>query len=193
MNKIMKKILPLACACAGIILTSCAESVSVAEVLRIPEQAEIYTAYNLWYENPLEISTLNTQKGKLIPFGTQVEIIEADTKSIHFRTLPDRTEFKIVFEQQYRLQNIDDYIRDVFSIKTADDLAGDFSPLVYEKLRRGIVEKGMTKPMVRLAYGPPCAFRTSTEDAKTWVYWTDYLVGKHVVFAKDKVLDIISF
>lgn len=175
-----------------LLFTSCARTVSVAETLSIPEHTEIFTAYNLWYDDPANMTTLNTQKGTIIPFGTQIEIIEATDKKIKFRTTSDELEFTIKYDPQYRLQTVEEYIKDVFTISSSSDLAENLSPLAYEKIKRGIVEKGMTKNEVRLAYGPPCAFRTSSPEAKTWVYWTDFLVGKHVIFNKDKVLDIIE-
>jgi hypothetical protein len=46
---------------------------------------EIYTAFNLYYEDADSISSLNYLKGKILPFGTEVEISRATKTSISFK------------------------------------------------------------------------------------------------------------
>ena len=75
---------------AVILLSGCAaRELIVSEVLRVPEQATIRTAYNLWYTNPMEMDTINHQQGTIIPFGTEVQITEATEEEIFFKTVED--------------------------------------------------------------------------------------------------------
>ena len=55
----------------------------------------------------------------------------------------------------------------------------------------GIVEKGMTKQEVELAFGPPCAFRTTSPALDTWCFWTEFLVGKRIIFTRGVVSEIL--
>lgn len=185
----MKKLFPLMIAAAAL-LAGCARDIIVSEVLQIPEHAVVRTAYNLWYTDPMKMDTINTQTGKVLPFGTPVEITKATSKQIDFQT-NDGQKFSIEFEPDYRLQTPEEYLRDLFTTKTEAELRSGLDVLSYEKARRGVVEKGMSKQAVVLAFGPPCACRTPSMTGSTWLYPIEFLVFKRVVFRGDKVLDII--
>ena len=177
-------------AAALLLLSGCARELIVSEVLQIPEHAVIRTAYNLWYEDPMKMDTINTQKGRILPFGTPVEITKATDAEILFRTA-DGQKFRIEFEPHYRLQSPEEYMRDLFTIHTESELKAGFDTLTYEKIRRGVVEKGMSKAAVIRAYGPPCAFRTASQSSATWLYPAAYLEYKRIIFKNGKILDII--
>lgn len=187
----MKRIIAPLLAAAGIIFSAgCARDIIVSEALQIPEQAVIRTAYNLWYEDPLAMTTLNQQKGEILPFGTAVEIDRATDRAIEFRALPDNRKFRIEFQKQYRLQTPEEYLKELFTTRTPEEIRGDMPALKYEKLRRGIVEKGMTKGEVVLAFGPPCAYRTQSREVNTWLYPMDFLEYKRVIFVRGTVLEV---
>ena len=171
-------------------LCGCAHQMIVSEVLQSPEQAPIYTRYNLWYTNPKKMDTLNMLKGEILPFGTEVVITSASDREICFTTVADKREFRIKFATDYRMMSAEDYLRELFSTKNESDLTVGIHPLTVEKLKAGIVEKGMTRQEVELAFGPPCAFRTPSPRLDTWCFWTEYLVGKRVIFTGDVVSDI---
>jgi len=171
-------------------LCGCAHPMIVSEVLQSPEQAPIYTRYNLWYTDPMHMDTLNMLKGEILPFGTEVEITSASDREICFTTVADKRKFRIKFTSDYRMMSAEDYLRELFSMKNESDLTVGVHPLTVEKLKAGIVEKGMTRQEVELAFGPPCAFRTPSPRLDTWCYWTEYLVGKRVIFTGDVVSDV---
>lgn len=171
---------------------SCARDIYVSEALQLPEHAPLYTRYNLYYENPEDMRSLNMLKGDMLPFGTEVVIDNATSREIEFHTVKDGRKFRLVFEEKYWLKSPEEYLRQVFSSDDADDLTVGIRPLVIEKLRRGIVEKGMSKKEVGLAYGPPATYRTPSQSLNTWCYWTDELVGKRVIFNRGAVVDIIQ-
>ena len=176
---------------ASFLLCGCAHKLIVSEVLQTPEQAPIYTRYNIWYTNPKKIDTLNMLKGEILPFGTEVVITSASDWSICFTTVKDKREFRISFSDDYRMMSAEDYLRELFSTENESDLTVGVRPLTIEKLKAGIVEKGMTRREVELAFGPPCAFRTPSRSLDTWCYWTEYLVGKRIIFTRDVVSDIL--
>ena len=191
----MKHRFPLLFAACALILplaAGCSRDLVVEEVLQMPAHASVYTAYNLWHDDDLEIRSINTQKGRILPFGTEVDILKATDKETVFRTVRDNKVYTIEFEEEYRMQSPEEYLRTVFTLNRPDVLTEGMSPDVIEKIRRGIVEKGMSKAEVRLAYGPPCRFKTQSEILDTWLYWTDFIVGRRIVFNNDRVVEIIE-
>ncbi len=178
---------------AGVLLLcSCkTKEIIPSEVLQMPEYASLHTAYNIWYTDPEKIDSLNILKGEIIPFGTEVEIISLTEKKFRFRTVGDSREFTMLYDQQKHMIPAEDFIRKLFTTKNLAELSEGIRPLVYEKIKRGIVDKGMTKEEVILAYGHPATYRTPSEEEDTWLFWTDFLVGKRLVFSKGKLLEII--
>ena len=176
---------------AVFLFCGCAHELIVSEVLQSPEQAPIYTRYNIWYTNPKKVDTLNMLKGVILPFGTEVNITSASDREICFTTVRDGREFRIKFTTDYRMMSAEDYLRELFSTENESDLTVGIRPLTIEKLKAGIVEKGMTRQEVELAFGPPCAYRTPSRALDTWCYWTDFLVGKRIVFIRDAVSEIL--
>ena len=176
---------------AACLLCGCAHELIVSEVLQSPEQAPIYTRYNLWYTDPMRMDTLNMLKGEILPFGTEVVITSASDREIRFTTVKDKREFRIKFSTDYRMMSAEDYLRELFSTQNESDLTVGVRPVTIEKLKAGIVENGMTKQEVELAFGPPCAFRTPSPALDTWCFWTEYLVGKRIIFTKGVVSEIL--
>ncbi len=172
-------------------LTACSSDLIIAEILQVEEQATIRTAYNLWYEDPMDMDTVNVQKGKIIPFGTAIEIMKATESEILFVTPADKKQFRLKIEKEYRLQSPEEYLRELLTTRTAEQLGNGLDPVSFEKAKRGIIEKGMTKQAVLLAYGPPCAFRTPDLAFSTWLYPVGYLEYKRVIFNNNVVQAII--
>lgn len=187
----IRHFLPLFLFAAALLLCGCANQLIVSEVLQTPEQAQIYTRYNLWYTDPMKMDTLNMLKGEILPFGTEVVITSATDREICFTTVNDKREFRIKYTTDYRMMSAEDYMRELFSTENEADLTVGIRSLTIEKLKAGIVEKGMTRQEVELAFGPPCAFRTPSPTLYTWCFWTDFLVGKRIIFTRNVVSDIL--
>lgn len=190
----MKRIASLlvtAVSAAILLLTACARTVIPEEVLQMPEYAPVYTAFNLWYDAKGRMSSFNIQKGQILPFGTEIEFIEADTDGIRFKRVSDGKEFYLKYSLDQTLVPIEKYIRRLFVFKDEKEQIIGIRPMIYEKIKRGVVEKGMTRNEVLLAFGPPPQIRTPSETVDTWIYWTDDGVTKRVVFFGEKVIDII--
>ncbi|MBR2365078.1 MAG: hypothetical protein IKA79_07740 [Lentisphaeria bacterium] len=182
------------------LLTSCApKTVIPEEVLQLPEYTSTYTAYNLWAQKqsgdekaPAVIDEFNTQKGELIPFGTEIEFLESNAENIVFKRKSDDKVFVLKYEAGKSVRNIEDVIRSVFTTKTPAELASGIRSTDLAKLKRGFVEKGMRRSEVFLGFGLPPPLRTPALNVDTWTYFVDYGVTKRVVFFGDKVLEIIQ-
>ena len=137
------------------------------------------------------LNAVSAIKGDILPFGTEVVITSATDREIRFTTVKDKRDFRIKFAMDYRMMSVEDYLRELFSTQNESDLTVGIRALTIEKLKAGIVEKGMTRQEVELAFGPPCAFRTPSPTLDTWCYWTDFLVGKRIIFTRNVVSDIL--
>jgi hypothetical protein len=197
-NKISAPLCALFTVVATLLLCGCqSDEISVYEVLQIPDSAKVYTAHNLWYnDNPgddeEEISALNYQKGMIIPFGTEVKIDEVDDDCVTFTTVKDGRQYELDFPQKWMLFPVREYIKQAFTGKSEQDLEKEIAPEKLKFIKKGIVEKGMTREEVILAYGYPAPFRTPSLEEDTWIYWTEPMRSKRVVFKKDKVTAIFS-
>lgn len=187
----MKKTVLLFIAAAAMLLTSCARTVIPEEVLQMPEFTPVYTAYNLWYDEDGDMRSENIQQGTILPFGTEIEFIDADTDRIRFRRVSDGREFRLNYNVNRSMIPIESFIKRLFVFKPEKELRLGVRPLIYEKIKRGIVEKGMTRNEVLLAFGPPPAMRTPSETVDTWLYWSDEGVTRRIVFFGNKVIDVI--
>ena len=161
------------------------------EVIQAPEFVPVYTSFNLWYDADGNMDSLNIQKGSILPFGTQIEFIDATTDRIRFKRVSDGKVFRLEYNFDRTLLPIEKYIRRLFVFTDGKEMTLSVRPMIQEKIRRGVVEKGMTRNEVLLAFGPPPPMRTPAESVDTWIYWVDRGATIRVVFFGNKVLDII--
>ena len=188
------KILTAAAVLSVMILTgACARVIIPEEVLQIPEFSPVYTSFNLWYDAEGVITSANIQEGTILPFGTEIQFVEANEDLIIFKRASDGKIFKLKYSLDRTLVPIEKYIRRLFVLQPEKEMVVGVRPLIYEKIKRGIVEKGMTRNEVLLACGPPPPMRTPSETVDTWIYWTAPGITKRVIFFGDRVIDIIQF
>ena len=173
------------------LLASCARTVIPEEVIQAPEFVPVYTSFNLWYDAEGNMDSLNIQKGSILPFGTQIELIDATTDRIRFKRVSDGKVFCLEYNFDRTLLPIEKYIRRLFVFTDGKEMTLSVRPMIQEKIRRGVVEKGMTRNEVLLAFGPPPPMRTPAESVDTWIYWVDRGATIRVVFFGNKVIDII--
>lgn len=164
----------------------------LSEILQLPENTTLFTAYNIWYVNPDDIPAKNIQKGTIIPFGTEVKISKIAKDKVTFITIKNNKHYTINFEEEWELMPIETFLPKLFTDKTIEEIETELEPVVFEKLRRGIVDKGMKKSDVIMAYGPPSLLRTPSTKEDTWIYWSDESNTKRVVFKKDTVIAVIT-
>ena len=185
--------------CAG----CCSEPVVFAEVFQQGENEKLYTAYNIWYSNPEDISCLNIQQGSFIPVGTEIEPVGTSVRGnflgmagvdeqITFRDKSGKT-YTIKFNEGYRLCSMRDYMFYTFTKKNRDELLKDVDKQVKKHILRGEVVPGMTEAEVKLCYGPPPAIRTPDLRNETWSYWLTPDETIHMVFRNGKVRNLLNY
>ncbi len=166
------------------------KAISIEEILQQPVSAKIYTCYNIFYSDKNNISAINYQKGDILPVGSEVKIIEATDKKIVFKAASQDGFFTITYPKGKMMLPIEEYIQRTFSAKDEEEISRNIKSSVFEKIKRGVVEEGMTRNEVIIAYGYPIAYRTPSLKEDTWIYWTGEMETKRVVFKGDKVVSV---
>lgn len=187
----MKSIPVIILAAALSLASGCASKLNVAEILQQQENTTIHTQCNLWHDADNNISSINYQTGKIIPFGTQVSIIKATDDKIVFKSADGQT-YRVNYHPEWMMMPIQNYIRQIFTTRTRAELAKDLSSQTILDIERGQAIKGMDRRAVLLTCGPPPAYRTPSLDNDTWVYWSDKYTSIRVIFKDGKVADVIS-
>ena len=177
----------------AVVVVSCATvPLDVNKMLELKPDQKIYTAYNIWYENRDEIPQINYHRGKILPFGTEVKIIEATRGGVVFQDVNTGETYRVVFVRKFLIAKTEHYLRILFTAKNAEELASGIKPEVLEKIKAGTAERGMRKQEVILAYGYPSPHRTPSITEDTWVYFDDVTKKKRVIFnRKGFVLEIM--
>ena len=163
----------------------------VAEVMQQPLGSKVYLKHNIWYQDPANIDCLNIQKGKILPFGTEIAPVKASDGKLSFKT-KDGKVFTIYYDYALIMLPMEAYIKQIFTLKNREELTKGMKPEMVKKLLLGKVERGMTKDQVILACGVPPTCRTPSTVNSTWIYWLTSDSVFRVIFRDDKVKTTIN-
>jgi len=158
-------------------------------------ETELYTRINIWHEQSTIPST-NYHLGEMIPAGTKVKITsmwDGQFSEISFLVDGQREEFHIRIRSSVTKLPVLK-VRDRYFSKT-DPLAegGEFSKFTPEEqknIKKGVIEKGMSKDAVIMAYGYPPAHKTPSLEGNRWLYWKALKQVVLVEFEGDKVVAV---
>jgi len=167
-----------------------------------PKGEPLYTAHNLWFENPAKMSSVNYKTGSMIPAGTPIKVVSAvghaiggpaRTKPlIHFWTMDDKR-FTIFFQPKFHPgQTLEDFKNATFTHQPIEVQTHGFSKAEIDAIRQGILVEGMSKPAVLIAYGPPPGHQTVSLDLDRWRYWIKRMSSKDIFFRDGKTVKKIS-
>ena len=169
----MKKIAFLSLLCA-VIFCGCAKTVVVSEVLQQGENDRLYTQYNIFYNDPAHISCLNFIQGNIIPFGTEIEVVECNEKKLVFKTVNSETLFSIDFSKGERMASMQQYLRTIIGFDDREGISKNIRPEFLVKVQNGEVAYGMTKDEVSVAWGKVPPVHTPDEKNMTWIYMRNH-------------------
>ncbi len=153
-----------------------------------------YLCCNLHYDKP-EITDMNYLRGKVIPFGTRVQIRQVDADRVEFQT-PGHPPIRLVLKQGVGELTMDQYLDRVFLVDDPyarlpklpeDGKAAAEVDKIRRMMEEGDVTVGMTRDQVLTAIGYPPAHRTPHLDAAMWTYWVDPEDTFEVYFEGDRV------
>ena len=146
---------------------------------------ELYNSYNMWFEKPDSMWSINYKKGAIIPAGTKIKSVKLERNKVVFTTFEHSNEFIINFTPKYH-PGIDlEQFRDrLFTDKTFDQLVRGFSKKEIESIRSGVLKPGMSKKAVLVAYGYPPEHVTGSLEMDLWTYWINRFKKTNINFDK---------
>ena len=185
----------LAVVAAVVLLNGCADPVVFSEIFQQSKDQKIYTAYNLWYNDPLNMDSMNVQQGSFIPVGTEIKPLSTDrwSNEIRFQIVATGKEYCIKYSPAHRLCSMREYISNTFTTNSREELLEGIPAAMQQRIIRGEVVPGMNVKSVMLSYGPPPACRTPDLRNSTWIYWRSKDDIVRLVIRDDKVSSILNF
>ncbi len=198
----LRRMVPI---CAAVLLAAgCASRVSMSEVLQQPQNSEIRTRYHLWYTNPAQVSALNFMEGEFLPAGSVIKPLEIKRGtydifgsvsvvdgSIRFRTADGR-EFTIHFDERLMMMSIEEFVRNLFTVESADTIYAPVPPAELANVKAGKLLKGMHMNSVLVVLGPPAKSRTTALTNQSWLYWRSRDVVFRIIYKGDQIRQISS-
>lgn len=148
---------------------------------------ERFTLVNL-HPDGSKLSTVNYQRGGLIPLCTKVRIDDQSRKAMRFTTLEDGREY--VYVRHGSNSDFEGHLAKVFGTTCARDRESGLAAIDRQGIREGKALVGMTKDGVVLAIGYPPEHKTPSLDGDAWRYWTTRFGQMVVTFENGHVVGI---
>lgn len=144
---------------------------------------QLYTAYNIWYEKPTALWSINYKRGTIIPAGTKIKSVSVKRNRVTFTTDDSAIKFVINFTGKYHPGiDINEFKDRVFTTKTLKELTRGFTKNELECVEGGVLKTGIRKKAVLVTYGYPPEHATISTDNNTWLYWMNRFKKKAIYF-----------
>ena len=172
-----------------IIAIGCA-FISIPGKVKAETEQKLYTAYNIWFEKPEKILSINYKRGAIIPAGTQVRDVEIITHrkrtAISFTTVKENRAFLIYWRQKHHPgKTVQQFKNTLFTTMQFEELTAGMTNEEILAIRKGEPLKGMSKKALIVCYGPPPEHGTFRPEHNVWIYWTSKFVRKKIFFGDD--------
>jgi hypothetical protein len=180
----------------GLILvgTGCSRQDIALAGTDVPAQ-RLYTAWNLWCENPDRMFCINYQVGSRIPAGTEVTNVQIyrlyrpfrlTHDVIRFTTVPEGRTYTVFMEERFHPGvDIRSYKEAMFTPKNFEQLTAGMTPTEVKSIREGTLYMGMSREAVQACYGLPFQSRTPSLTNNMWVYPTNRWGLQELTFGPD--------
>jgi hypothetical protein len=182
-------------------ISGCNSPERFPEALQLKPNDKVYTRFNIWYRKPDEISARNHLLGKILPFGTQIDVKTVNvsrvspysyTWDISFSPVNSKTRYTVTFDEQLMLQSLDSYLQKLFTLKDRAQLLKGIDKKFLKDIDQGRVVPKMTREEVLLTYGYPPPHRNFSLKNDTWIYQLKDFSSRRVIFRGGKVRSIIN-
>jgi len=149
---------------------------------------KLYTAYNIWFEQPTKVYSTNYQKGNILAAGSEVKDVKRSSKGVEFTDPNLGLKFSVEFVGKHHPGLTGEQWADRF-LTTRDfaALSSGLSAAEIKAIRAGQVQAGMSKKAVLLAAGYPPETATASTKLDTWKYWRHRFGSYAVQFSDGKV------
>jgi len=145
----------------------------------------LYTAYNIWYEKPWRVYSINYKRGAILPAGSKISNLSISSRRISFTA--NNIKFKISFMARYHPgQSTETYLKKMLTEKDFNGLTAGMSEKEIDAVKRGAVIVGMSKEEVLVTYGYPPEHRTPVLKSNLWLYWRNRIWTKKICFDQNQ-------
>lgn len=155
------------------------------------ENKTYYTNVNIWVEYPKDIPSTNFHKGTMIPAGTKVEVTYCRRGKIKFTS--EGVTYTLVHSRKHSRIKFQELFDRYFSENDIMAKGGSFSKLTkkeQENVKSGVIDIGMSKDAVLMAYGYPPTHMTPSLSGGAWTYWKSRARRVIVHFKDGKVFKV---
>jgi hypothetical protein len=149
---------------------------------------KLYTAYNIWFEQPTKVYSTNYQKGNILPAGSEVKDVKRSSGKLEFTDVNLDMRFTFEFVGKHHPGLTGEQWMDRF-LTTRDfaALSQGLTAAEIKAIRAGEVKAGMSRKAVLLAAGYPPEVATASTKLDTWKYWRHRFGSYLVQFSDGKV------
>ena len=133
---------------------------------------KLYTAYNIWFEQPTKVYSTNYEKGNLFPAGSEVTEVNRSSRKVEFTDPKLSMKFSVEFVPKHHPVVTAEQWADRF-LTTRDfaALTRGMTAAEIKAIKAGQVQVGMSKKAVLVSVGYPPEIATATTDLDAWKYW----------------------
>ena len=149
---------------------------------------QLYTAYNIWFEQPTKLYSTSYQKGNLFPAGSEVKDVVRSKSKLEFTDPKLNMKFSIEFVGKHHPGvTAEQWMSRFLTTRDFAALSQGLTAAEIKAVRAGEVRAGMSKKAVLLAAGYPPEVATPSTQLDTWKYWRHRFGSYSVQFSGGKV------
>ena len=130
----------------------------------------MFTAYNIWYEDPDAVPGVNYKMGKMLPAGSAVRSVTIERSTITFVT-DEGSRYGVVFEPAKHPGMVIDEFKDRMLIpRNFARMTREMTAEEVSCIRKGVIEPNLGKQAVLMVYGYPPEDQTPSVNSRVWQY-----------------------
>lgn len=163
------------------VIAGCSTTEDKPEIKKEEPKITLFTAYNIWYENPQKVFAINYKRGALLPAGTAISELKVSKYIFKFKAKEEW--FVIIFNHKWHPgQTTEIYRKKMFTDRNFKELTNGMTQEVVNAVLAGNPIAGMSKKEVLITYGYPPEHRTPNLLSNKWRYWMNRFNTKLICF-----------
>ena len=148
----------------------------------------LFTAYNVWFEQPQKMYSTNYQKGNMLPAGSEVKEVQRSSRKLEFVDVKTNMKFSVeFFAKHHPSVKPEQWIERVLTTRNFSTLTKGLTADEIKAIKAGQVKVGMTRKAVLVSIGYPPEIATANTDLDVWKFWRDRFRNYEVKFTNGKV------
>jgi len=148
----------------------------------------LFTAYNIWFEQPTRVYSTNYQRGNILPAGSEVKDVSNSSRKLEFVDVKSNMKFSIEFIAKHHPGLSEEQWKNRFlTSKPFPELTRGLTAEEIRSIKAGQVKVGMSKKAVLVSVGYPPEVGTASTELESWKYWRHRFGTYSVKFTKDRV------